>query len=384
MTLTFLTNIINHHQLPVADEFYKLLGEDYHYIATEPVPEWLVKGGYTANIDRPYIIRTWQSAEEEQYARRLIDKSDVVIHGASKIEWTIKRKKENKVTFHYTERWNKNLSIRLLSPRHLLHIYKNYYRFRNKRTYLLCASAFAAKDARLYGCFPKKCFKWGYFTETKSLDDINRKFLMESKSEKNSMMWCARFLTWKHPELPVMLANRLKNKGYTFSIDMYGSGEELEKTRALIFKLGLGSIVHLRGNRPNAEIIKEMQAHSIFLFTSDRNEGWGAVVNEAMSNGCVVVAGDAVGSVPYLIQNGINGLTFRSCDVNSLERVVCDILDHKEKLRTMSEAAVDSMHRIWSPQNAARNFMELAQYALDDKLGEYSRLEGPTSWDINE
>lgn len=383
MTLTFLTNIINHHQLPVADEFYKLLRENYHFIATEPVPEWLVRSGYTANADRPYIICTWQSEENEKYARKLINESDVVIHGSSKIEWSIKRKKENKVTFHYTERWNKNLSIRLLSPRHLLHIYKYYYRFRNKRTYLLCASAFAAKDTRLYGCFPNKCFKWGYFIETKSLEDINRDSLIESKSDRVSMMWCARFLKWKHPELPIMLAKRLKEKGYSFSIDMYGSGEELEKTRTLISKLNLDSIVHLRGNKPNAEIIKEMQRHDVFLFTSDRNEGWGAVVNEAMTNGCIVVASDAVGSAPYLIQNGINGMMFHSCNLNSLEDAVCWLIDNRGNWSTMSKAARERMYKIWSPQNAAHNFIELAQHALDDKLSKYSKLDGPASWDIN-
>lgn len=383
MTLTFLTNIVNHHQLPVADEFYKLLGENYHYIATEPIPEWLVRSGYTANVDRPYIICTWQSTEKEKYARKLIDESDVVIHGSSKIEWSVKRKKENKVTFHYEERWNRKSIIRLLSPRRLFNIYRYYFRFRNKRTYLLCASAFAAKDARLYGCFPNKCFKWGYFTETNSLENIKRKSVFESRSDRISMMWCARFLKLKHPELIIMLAKRLKEKGYSFSIDMYGSGKELEKTQMLISKLNLGSIVYLRGNKPNAEIINEMQRHDIFLFTSDKNEGWGAVVSEAMSNGCVVVTSDVVGSAPYLIQNGINGMMFHSCNLNSLEDVVCGLLDNREKWSTMSKAAKERMYKIWSPQNAAHNFMELAQYALDDKLSEYSKFDGPASWDIN-
>jgi glycosyltransferase involved in cell wall biosynthesis len=41
----------------------------------------------------------------------------------------------------------------------------------------------------------------------------------------------------------------------------------------------------------------------VFIFTSDRNEGWGAVLNEAMGSGCAVVAADLIGSVPYLIEH---------------------------------------------------------------------------------
>ena len=63
MTLTFVTNLVHHHQLPVADEFYKILGDDYHYIATEKLPDWLIKGGYDPTLDRPYIIRSYGSAE---------------------------------------------------------------------------------------------------------------------------------------------------------------------------------------------------------------------------------------------------------------------------------------------------------------------------------
>lgn len=30
MTITFYTNFINHHQVPLADEFYKLIGDGYN------------------------------------------------------------------------------------------------------------------------------------------------------------------------------------------------------------------------------------------------------------------------------------------------------------------------------------------------------------------
>ena len=81
MKLTFVTNFIHHHQLPVADEFYKILREDYTYIACKPLPDWLISGGYDPSLDRPYIIRAYQGEKELEKARNLIDESDVVKEG---------------------------------------------------------------------------------------------------------------------------------------------------------------------------------------------------------------------------------------------------------------------------------------------------------------
>ena len=380
MTLTFVTNLVHHHQLPVADEFFRLLGNDFHYIATEPLPDWLIKGGYDPSLDRSYIIRSYQSDKEMAKARALIDDSDVVIHGAAPIGWSLKRKEADKVTFHYSERWIKQMGIHSFSPRKLQVIYNNYFRFRNSRTYMLCASAFTAHDVRLYGCFPHKCFKWGYFTKVDENFEVEAPKQGVSPSEITPLMWCARFLKWKHPELPVQLAARLKTKGYRFKIDMFGSGEELENTKMLILQLGVEDCVNLCGNRPNDEILKEMRKHKIFLFTSDRNEGWGAVLNEAMANGCVPVASDAIGSVPYLIKNDENGFQFKSCDILSLENAVSSLLDDSERQHAMREKALRTMQMEWNPRVAAKSFVELAQSALANTLTTYSRTDGPASW----
>ena len=59
MIVSFFTNYVNHHQIPLADELYRILGDDYYYIATCDTQE-LVKAmsGYS-EIERPYIIRSY-------------------------------------------------------------------------------------------------------------------------------------------------------------------------------------------------------------------------------------------------------------------------------------------------------------------------------------
>lgn len=388
MTITFVTNYVHHHQLPVADELYKLVGSDYKYIASEPLPDWLVKGGYDPSLDRPYIIRPYQSDEEMKRARNLIDESDVVIMGAAPVSWAYARKKANKVTFHYSERWLKNLSLRVFSPRGIYFRLKNFTQFRNKRTYMLCASAFTAKDVRWYLSFPHKCFKWGYFTKVEKIDESNIEGVVSqietpqgvSIPKNATILWCARFLELKHPELPVLLAERLKKKGYSFCIDMYGSGEKLEEIKKMAETLGVEDVVNFCGNVPNEEMLRVMRNHEIFLFTSDRNEGWGAVLNESMSNGCAVVGSDEIGSVPFLIQDGKNGLVFKSKSIDSLYSKVSYLLDNPKDCARIRREALKTMQKTWSPQSAAKAFFNLASYAIRNELDNYKVTEGPASW----
>lgn len=377
MTLTFVTNLVHHHQLPVADEFYRLLGENYRYIATKELPDWLIKGGYDSSIDRPYIIRAYESEDAMKLSRKLIDESDVIIHGAAPVEWSYKRLTENKVTFFYSERWLKKVDLRSFAPRRLLSIYRYYFRFRHRRSYMLCASAFTASDVHLFGCFPDRCFKWGYLTKVDNTFDIEDSPMC---SDNVPIMWCARFLKLKHPELPVQLASSLKEKGYKITLDMYGSGEELERIMRLIEKLEVSDCVNLCGNLPNEEILNVMRKHQIFLFTSDRNEGWGAVLNESMSNGCVPVVSNEIGSVPYLIKDGVNGVVFHSGSLKALEEAVIPLLDNSSKRYNMRKAALSTMQNVWSPRIAASNFLDLANHAINNKLNEYNRKEGPASW----
>lgn len=74
-----------------------------------------------------------------------------------------------------------------------------------------------------------------------------------------------------------------------------------------------------------------MREHDIFTFTSNKREGWGAVLNEAMSCGCACVVSDLIGAAPYLIKAGINGYTFKTGDVCSFVSCVQKLIDCREK-----------------------------------------------------
>ena len=376
MKLAIYSPFLNHHQVALADELYRLLGNEFVFIATKKRDTSQLKGGKDYS-HRNYCICAAESSEAHQKAIQYAMNAEFAVISGGELEYAVLRARTGKLTFEMSERWLKRGIINILSPT-ILKSFLAYWRyFHLKPVYKLCCSAFAARDHYRLGMYRNRCFKWGYFTKVDTDYNLEAPEPSASSSEITPLMWCARFLSWKHPELPVKLANRLKDAGYAFVIDMYGSGEEFKNTKALARNLDVCDVVRFHGALPNDEILEQMREHEIFLFTSDTNEGWGAVANEAMSNGCVLVGSDAIGSIPYLVRDGENGSIFRSMDIESLFEKVKFLLDNPQERKRMSRNAYSDMRNIWSPAAAARNLLTLISDIQTGK--ECSIQEGPGS-----
>lgn len=377
MKVAFFGNSLNNHQVHFSDEMYKLLGKDYTFVVCVSIKKANLKGGKDYH-DRPYCLAASENEVNKEKACSLAVSCDVAIFGANSMEYEVLRMSQANpcLSFEVGERWFKRGWINVFSPRLLYWLWCYHFgRWNKKPLYKLCSSAYAAGDHSKLFSFRGRCYKWGYFIP---VENYNVEASLDVSTLKpTTIMWCARFLKLKHPELPVLLAKKLKDEGYGVQIDMYGSGEKLEDTRILCKKLQVTDVVTFKGNVPNEDVLKAMRQHDIFLFTSDKHEGWGAVLNEAMSNGCAVVASDAIGSVPYLIEDGKNGFCYRSKDVDSLFEKVKFLLEHEQVRRQMGIQAYYSIKEIWSPRIAAHNFLQL----IDDLDNERdtSIKEGPCS-----
>lgn len=377
MQIVLYSVVLNQHQAPVADCLWELTQHNFVFVELTHSAE--NKGGIVDYSNRPYLLRAWESKEYERKAMELAKTAECcVFSGIDALPFEKERMKLGLLSFEMGERWLKQGVRNIASPR-LLKWLLAYHSggWAKKPLYKLCCSAFCANDHKKLKSFDGKCYKWGYFTKVDESFVVDASQDISTSETSHTLMWCARFLMWKHPELPVQLAARLKAKGYKFVLDMYGSGVELEKTKALVKELGVEDVVSFKGNMPNDEILEAMRKHEIFLFTSDKNEGWGAVANEAMSNGCTIVASDAIGSVPFLVKDGENGCVFESCNLDSLCEKVEWLLDNDDKRRQLAVNAFQSMCDVWSPKNAAENFLKL----VDDLQngGETSIVDGPCS-----
>ena len=308
---------------------------------------------------------------EPDRAQILLNQADVVIAGSAPEKLIRHCIQQGKLVLRYSERPLKNGSewIKYL-PRLVKWHWQNPP---GKRIYMLCASAYTAADYARFGLFRGKSFRWGYFPETKRYPDLDRLFAGKNPL---SILWCGRFLDWKHPDDAVKVAAMLKRQGIPFELNMIGRGEIEEALKQAIQNEGLGNCVHLLGSMTPDEVRRHMEASSIFLFTSDRKEGWGAVLNEAMNSGCAVVASHAIGSVPFLLRDGENGVVYRSGDTDALCESVKSLLLQVEKTQELGKAAYETIVEHWNAEIAAERLVCLAETLLTEKAPQKMYLEG--------
>lgn len=226
MTIAFFTNYVNHHQIPLADELYRVLGGNYHYIAICDTQELIKTMSGYKEIERSYIIRLYENEASRKKAYELAINSDVMIYGTPEsLPLVSARYQAGKkgLIFEVGERWLKRGLLNLLSPRLLRNKWLYYTRCPKDSAFRLCASAYSAHDEEIMLSFKDKCLKWGYFTVVKEID-IESMIKLKEKASVVKILWVARFLRLKHPERMLRLAVALRNHGVNFSIDMIGEG----------------------------------------------------------------------------------------------------------------------------------------------------------------
>lgn len=373
MKIVFVSNFFNHHQKPVSDALDTLTGGQYRFIATASVPLEQQALGYGTE-EPPYVVAAYADPALREAAQAQVDEADVVIAGAAPEAMLRRRIRAGKLVFRYHERPLKdgNDPVKFLPRLVKWHLRSPM----TKPVYMLCASAYTAPDYAKFGLFRNRCYRWGYFPETRRYEDFDA---MMARKEPASILWVARFLQLKHPEHAIEVAARLKAAGYDFNMYFIGQGPMEDTMRARISENQLTDCVHLLGTMKPEEVRSRMERAGIFLFTSDQNEGWGAVMNESMNSGCAVVGSTAIGAVPYLIWEEENGLTYAPGDVDGLYEQVKYLLDNPAEQKRMGTAAYRTITETWNAETAAERFIELSKRLLTGEKRPDPYADGPGS-----
>jgi glycosyltransferase involved in cell wall biosynthesis len=139
-----------------------------------------------------------------------------------------------------------------------------------------------------------------------------------------------------------------------------GSGEllpEIEKQRQ---ELGISEDCVLEPAK--AEVVDYLRAMDIFVLSSD-SESFPNALLEAMACGCCVI-GSNVGGVPELIQDGENGLLFRTGDVNDLVAKLARVIQSRELRDRLGSSAARSARESFSMEIAVRKTESLYEELL--------------------
>lgn len=365
MTIVFLSNYFNHHQAALCDALWQQTGGKFCFLETAALPPEQIALGYPL-LKREYVL-SWNGSEAR--AQALLQQADVVIAGEAPPALVRVRVKTGKLMFRYSERparngaeWGKYL------PRLLRWNWRNPP---GKPIYLLSAGAYTAGDYARFGLFRNRAFQWGYFPE-----------LYPDTGEKKDplrILWCGRFLQLKHPEAALEAAYRLYREGLPLQLTFLGQGPEEDTLKALVKRYGMEDCVSFPGPKSPQQVRQVMERSGIFLFTSDRQEGWGVVLNEAMNSGCAVIANRGAGASEVLVRHGENGILYSDGSTDAMYENLRYLLEHPQRQKQLGLSAYETIQGTWNAEVAAERTLMLAERILKGEKTPNLFAEGPCS-----
>lgn len=375
MKISFVATFMTHHQLPFSLKMVELTNNNYTYIAFNKLDMRVVSDGYRDLDYFPFVIRAYESDEARRTALKKIMEDDMVIFGSCPDQWVELRNKTGKPFIIYSERFFKKGLYRRFIPITRYKIKKRMLQFEDSNVSIICSSAYLPYDiSLLHAKF--KMYKWGYFPECKSYSIEN---LMKKKNNlKPVILWVGRMIKLKNPQHAILAANELNNLGYDFELNFVGDGPLRYKLERMVNRLNLSEKVNFFGSKKTEEVRKYMESANIFLFTSDRNEGWGAVLNEAMNSGCAVIGSHIAGSVPFLIKDGKNGLIYESGNIKHLVSCLKTVINNSKKCNDLGIQAYKSISEQWNPNDATIRLYNTIEAILNGHSN-FHYQDGPCS-----
>lgn len=136
----------------------------------------------------------------------------------------------------------------------------------------------------------------------------------------------------------------LKEK-YKFKVTIAGEcirEQQVEKFKCIekaVHTLGLAEIVDLKKNVPFDKMEELYASHHVFVLPAIQ-EQYGVSVTEALGYGLPVICTDTCGA-RFNISNGENGFVIKSGSLEALTAALEALILNKDKVREMSEKAID-------------------------------------------
>lgn len=365
MRMVLCTNSWSHHLGPVCRELANLLGQNFRMLISRPQmhPESIAreKNGWTiVPPNEPWIIGPPKTDEEWKtgHYNDMIYNADVALIGATSVyaARTIHRRiRGGKLTFFMGERLFK-VPRRLrdyLNVHRLLSWTRLYLTYSHKNVHYLTMGHGCVEDLRfLHGC-KGRIWRWGYLAAVSSVP-----FERPVRS-KVRIGWCGRLIWWKKANLVLhafsLLPSELKKRA---EICFVGNGPEEASLRNLCNELNLNAFVSFHPFMAASDVRVWMRSVDVYAFTSNRMEGWGVVLGEAMDSACAVIANKEAGATLELVRDGVNGFVFENEDIVTLSQRMAQLIEDATLRKTLGHAAWASLQK-WSPSVGAKRLLSL-------------------------
>ena len=327
----------------------------------EPVHEERRQLGWTNDIpDHKWIAGPPSTRSDKERLCRLVCDADVAVLGACPQEVVVARAETGKPTLIMGERiWKKPFYWwRMLNPRFARGVKGLKNIASRENVHYLSIGAYAAGDARRIGLYGDRMWTWAYFIEVASEPPQPR------TSDQIHILWVGRMLKLKRVDLLLRaVASVCHGPGFG-RLDVVGDGPEKSRLLKLSRKLRLDDKCVFHEPIAADRVRELMRQADVYVLPSNRYEGWGAVANEAMSDGAVLVANRQAGVAQILIDPGRTGFLFKDENIRALATVLRMVLADASLRETVRQAAWREMQRLWHPRVGAERLIALCEGLL--------------------
>lgn len=307
MTIAFYMNCVSAHQLPLAKEVAKLVGEEnFIYV-------------YAGESDQVYQQATYALATQD---KSILETADIVLSGMRDVELFERRAKRGLKTYYTSERWFKPpLGVfRMLKPGYCK-MARRFVKWVNTdpNAKVLAIGPWAWADFVKMGVKEEKLVKWGYFVGP----GVEKRCRCRKEGNPLEVLWVGRDLAWK----------RVK--------DIERAVSELARLKRVEVSLTI-----LTGVTPE-EVRRAMREHDTFIMASNAYEGWGAVVSEALEEGMNVIGTFEAGASAAILPRE---RLYHAGDVRALASLI-----EQECCEELPRCEIGE----WTAKNAAKRLMEM-------------------------
>lgn len=373
MKIVFISGFLNNHLLPICESLNKR--SDFTFIATEKRDGLSLANREVIECD--YVIHDYIDAEEPKCIEA-VRRADIVILGGSSGKYLTLRKAIGGLAFIYSERVFKRGRFHRFYPP-TRRVLKKTFIENNDNVYILCASSYLCGDIKLLGFPSNKCFRFGYFPKIRHLPFEN---ILDSKTIDDGstvqLLYVGRLLKLKRVGMLLKMCEKLSSVDVKYELNIIGDGPEMSALKTETLRLGLNSVI-FHGAMPIDCVYDYMKRSNILYLPSNHLEGWGAVVNEALGFGCVVIEADSCGSARYLIEEDKNGYIYKGESVKDLFDSTMKYINAGDKA-VMHRCAYDTVWDKWNSDLAADRLISISESLLS--FESFPRfIDGPLSMD---
>lgn len=190
-----------------------------------------------------------------------------------------------------------------------------------------------------YGAEEKRIFIYPYSSihESSIVEHLDtyakRKRIREAKGYDRPHLFvsCGQFIPRKNYESLISLWAKLPEE---YGLLIIGEGPLKEQYETLIASLHLQDRVHLSDYLPHETLLETFRFCDGFVFSS-KEDIYGHVINEALSQGLPVVSSKNVNAAKHLIEDGKNGFLV---DIENEEEYLSAITSIHEDMRSLAVA----------------------------------------------